>query len=116
MVKFDSNIDNVSLADVVKMMQREVVDQKHRIEVLENLLFAAKDVLTVEEAAKYLGLSKSFLYKMTHEGSIPYYKPNGKIVYFEKDILLQWMRSTKVSSKDEVLAQAQDKLQELSMK
>ena len=115
MVKTELNIDNVSLADMVSTLKKKVQEVEHRLEVAENLLFEAKDVLTVEEAAKFLGLSKSFVYKMTHEGSLPFYKPNGKVCYFEKAALLEWMRSTKVASQKEIEDTAQQKLQELAM-
>ena len=42
----------------------KVESQEHRIEVLENTLSAAKEVLTLEEAALFMGISKSSLYKM----------------------------------------------------
>ena len=83
---------------MVSTLQNQVQEQNHRLDALEHLLFEAKDVLTVEEAAMFLGLSKSFVYKMTHEGSLPFYKPNGKVCYFEKAALLDWMLSTKVAS------------------
>ena len=115
MVKTELNIDNVSLADMVSTLKKKVQEVEHRLEVAENLLFETKEVLTVEEAAKFLGLSKSFVYKMTHEGSLPFYKPNGKVCYFEKAALLEWMRSTKVASQKEIEDTAQQKLQELAM-
>lgn len=109
-------MDNVSMADAISMMKKDIQAIEHRLEVTESLLSNAKEVLTVEEAAKFLGLSKSFVYKMTHEGAIPFYKPNGKVCYFEKECLLEWMRSNKVATKDEVREEAKQKLQQLSMK
>lgn len=116
MIKNYNNLGNADLSELVVNLQKQVQEQDHRIESLEHLLFEAKDVLTVEEAAMFLGLSKSFVYKMTHEGAIPFYKPNGKVCYFEKDALLEWMRSTKVASKKEIAEAAQQKLQELATK
>ncbi len=115
MVKSELNIDNVSLADMVSTLKKKVQEVEHRLTVTEDLLYEAKEVLTVEEAAKFLGLSKSFVYKMTHEGTLPFYKPNGKVCYFERAVLLKWMRSGKVSSKKEIEDAAQQKLQELAM-
>lgn len=53
---------------------------------------------------------------MTHEGVIPFYKPNGKVVYFEKEELLKWMRSCRVASEKEIEEAAKLKIQELAMK
>jgi len=109
-------MDNVTLTDIVCTMQKNFKLLEHRLEVTENLLFQSKEVLTVEEAAKFLGLSKSFVYKMTHEGTIPFYKPNGKVCYFEKNELLEWMRKNRVSTKDEVDESARALLQEMACK
>lgn len=41
-------------------------------------------LLTIEEAADFLDLSKSYLYKLTKRGEIPHYKPRGKKIFFRK--------------------------------
>lgn len=74
---------------------------EHRIEVLENLIRDAKQVLTLEEAALYMGVSKSSLYKMTHKHELPFFRPNGKLIYFEKAELLNWMRQNRNMSEGE---------------
>ncbi len=51
-----------------------------------------KEIMTAEEAAQFLGLAKSYLYKLTSAGLIPYYKPAGKVIYFEKSVLIEWIR------------------------
>ena len=42
-----------------------------------------KAVLTIGEAAAYLGLKKSYVYKLLCKGKIPYYKPTGGRVIFK---------------------------------
>ena len=83
----NKTIDNETLLLKVESFE-------HRIEVLENTLSAAKEVLTLEEAALFMGISKSSLYKMTHRHELPFFRPNGKLIYFEKAELLKWMRHT----------------------
>ena len=75
----------------------KVESQEHRIEVLEN-----KEVLNLEEASLFLGISKSSLYKMTHKHELPFYRPNGKLIYFEKTELLKWMRQCRVKADSEI--------------
>lgn len=70
-----------------------------RIDALEQKLFAAKEVLTLEEASLFLGLSKSQLYKLTGSGAIPHYKPGGKYIYFDHAELVEWVRQNPVKSK-----------------
>lgn len=62
-------------------------------------LLSAKNMLTIDEAAIYIGLSKSKLYKMTSTREIAHSKPNGKQLYFDKSDLDEWM------SKNRVIAQ-----------
>ena len=70
----------------------------------------------LEEAASFLGIAKSTLYKMTHENRIPFYKPAGKLIYFEKSVLLDWVRSNRIMSETEIEEEARKKLLELNSK
>ena len=49
-----------------------------RVEELEQMLFLTKNVLSFDEASKFLNLSRSYLYKLTSGNLIPHYKPQGK--------------------------------------
>ena len=66
-----------------------------------------KEVLTSAEAAKYIGLSLSTLYKLTMRKTIPHYKPNGKICYFKREDLDNWMLSNRVATDREISEKAQ---------
>ena len=93
---------------------RKFTDLQSRVRTLENLCYSAKEVLNLEEAASFLGIAKSTLYKMTHENRIPFYKPAGKLIYFEKTVLLDWIRSNRVMSEAEIQEAARKKLIELN--
>ena len=54
-----------------------------RVSELEKMLFLSKNVLSFDEASKFLNLSKSYLYKLTSGNLIPHYKPQGKMLYFK---------------------------------
>lgn len=60
-----------------------------------------KEILTAEEACSFLGISKGYLYKLTHRHEIPFNRPNGKLIYFERGDLMAWMRRNRVSTADE---------------
>ena len=47
-----------------------------------------KTFMTAEEAAKYMGITMSYLYKLTHLKMIPYTRPFGKKIYFEREAIL----------------------------
>ena len=93
---------------------RKFTDLQSRVQTLENLCYSAKEVLNLEEAASFLGIAKSTLYKMTHENRIPFYKPAGKLIYFEKSVLLEWIRSNRIMSESELQEEARKKLLELN--
>ncbi len=80
---------------------------EERIEQLENLMYQCKNVLTFDEAARFLGFSKSYLYKLTAGNRIPYYKPQGKMVYFEKAALEDWLRQNPVKTDSQISQDAE---------
>lgn len=61
-----------------------------------------KEFLSLPEAAEYIGVSKSTIYKLTHKKKIRYYKPNGKLIYFEKQDLTDFILSKFEKSCDEI--------------
>ena len=69
-------------------------------------LLAAKNVLTLDDASLLTGLSRSYLYRLTCTHQIPYYKPNGKQIYFDRDELEAWMKQNRVAPVKEVEQQA----------
>ena len=88
------------------MMDRE--EQKQMAaEIAANVIISSKEVLTSDEAAKYMGVSKSYLYKLTMRQQIPHYKPMGKMCYFNRQELEQWLQSNRVSNFAEISQQAQ---------
>lgn len=97
-------------------LSKQVAELQGRVKSLEQLLHQGKDVLTLEEAAKFMGIARSSLYKMTHEQTIPFYKPNGKMIFFEKSDLLAWVRKNHVSSEAEISEEAERIIQRLATK
>ena len=73
-----------------------------RLDRLERLLTANKEVLTFEETCDYTGISRSYLYKLTASGNIPHSKPNGKMIFFEKRKLNDWLLQNSRKSHAEI--------------
>lgn len=61
-----------------------------------------KTVLNLTEAAKYLDISESHLYKLTSSRQIPHFCPQGKKLYFRRDELDTWLQRNRQSSTDEI--------------
>jgi excisionase family DNA binding protein len=74
--------------------------------ITANTIFCTKEILTSDEAAKYMGISKSYLYKLTMRQQIPHYKPMGKMCYFNRQELEQWLQSNRVSTATELADKA----------
>lgn len=70
--------------------------------ITANTIFCKKEVLTSDEAARYLGISKSYLYKLTMRREIPHYKPMGKMCYFNRQELEAWLQTNRVATATEL--------------
>ena len=57
------------------------------------------------EASKLLDISKSYLYKLTHQNKITYFKPNGKKIFFLKTDLVNWLTRNRIASDRELEAE-----------
>lgn len=74
--------------------------------ITANIINCTKEVLTSDEAARYMGISKSYLYKLTMKLAIPHYKPTGKMCYFNRAELESWLQSNRVATANEISQQA----------
>lgn len=76
--------------------------------VTANTIFTTKEVLTSYECAKYLGVTKSCLYKWTMERKIPHYKsPTGKLCFFNRHEIEAWAQECRVATNEEIEREAQ---------
>ena len=69
--------------------------------IVENL-YLQKNVLTFEDACKYCGISSSKMYKHTSSNNIPFYKPEGKLIYFKREELDEWLLRNRQSTIEEM--------------
>ena len=52
--------------------------------------------ININQAAEFLGISKSTIYKMTMKRELPFYQPTGGKLYFKEEELLTFILSSKV--------------------
>lgn len=76
------------------------------LEEINNNLFLQKAVLSFDEACKYCSISKSKMYKHTSSSNIAFYKPEGKLIFFKREELDQWLLRNRQSSMDELQREA----------
>lgn len=67
----------------------------------------SKSVLNVDDVSILTGLSKSRIYHLTSGREIPYYKPDGRGIYFRKSEIEDWLLQNRQQTNSEILADAQ---------
>lgn len=90
------------------MKQKKKRDEVlEKLSSIEDLLRKKNDKpLNFNQAAEYLGFSHSYLYKLTSRKIIPCHRPTGKMLFFSKAELDEWIfenrnQKTEVSSQNE---------------
>ena len=83
----------------------EILSRLRNIEALLNFeILNNKELLTIEEAVRLTGVSKSTIYKWIASRKLSYYKPSGKIVFIKKSELYEFITRNKYQSKTEILS------------
>lgn len=78
-----------------------------RLDKIEKLiLIGSKEVLTLEECALFTNLSENYLYNLTSQKKIQYYKPRGGKIYFKKSDVQEWLLQGQKMTEAEIEAQA----------
>lgn len=72
----------------------------------DKYIFSTKEVLTSEETARYMGVARSYLYKLTCGNKIPHYKPLGKMCYFNRVEIEKWLQRNRVATEVELQERA----------
>ena len=70
--------------------------------LLQQQKILSKEILNVEEACIYLGIAKSYLYKLTHLRKLAFFRPNGKLIYFLREDLNNFLLKNRQKSMDEI--------------
>lgn len=79
-------------------VETEVINE--RLKSIEETLYTTKDILNMKEVCQYLDISQSLLYKLTCSGEIPHFKPRGKMIFFEKKELIEWIKKSNLLSSE----------------
>ena len=81
------------------MSENLTVEQ--RLDNIEKLLRGQKSVLTFEEGCEFTGLSRTYMYKLTHRNKVPFFKPHGKHIYFSREELEKWLMKNPVKTSEQ---------------
>lgn len=81
------------------MATEEFNEINERLSKIERLvLLGSKEVLTIEDVSLMTGFSVGNLYRMTSNKTIPFYKPLGGKIFFDKTEIENWLRTNKVET------------------
>lgn len=78
----------------------------YKLNRIEKHIFSLKTILNVEELAEYTGFKKSYIYKLVHSNSLPFSKPNGKVLFFDKRKIDDWLLQNASKSISEIQQEA----------
>jgi len=90
----------------------ELIEAK--LDRLSKMLLFKKAILNFDEAVAYTGYSKSYLYRIIN--LIPHSKPSGKMIFFERKKLDEFLKGNKIRTQKELDAQADNYLMNNSRK
>lgn len=85
--------DQCNTIETLQRLEKKVTN-------LEGFLLTQKAVLTFDEAAQYTGFSRSYLYKLTSTGKIPFCKPQGKMIFFDRGELETWLLTNQAAREE----------------
>jgi len=68
---------------------------------IKRLLSLQKEMLSMDEFCQYTGISKNYAYHLTATNKIKYYKPFGKMIYFDKDEVIEFLKQNPVLDQNE---------------
>ena len=74
------------------------------------LLQQNKSILNANEACALLGISKNYLYRLTSQDKIKYYRPYGKLMFFDREELISSLKQNEVKSQNEITKKATEYL------
>lgn len=63
--------------------------------IADRVIIAAKEVLTRDEAARYMGIHIDRFYRLTTMHQFPQYKPTGGKCYYRRKDLEEWLTHNK---------------------
>jgi excisionase family DNA binding protein len=84
------------MANTPTTLNKKILTKLNEIELLlkkinDHTQQQTSKPLTFREACAYLGYAPSYLYKLTYKNIVPHYKPTGKMVFFSKNELDEWI-------------------------
>jgi hypothetical protein len=88
-------------------MSQQIIEE---LKDIKQLLKLAKKMLTVEDFCLYTGMSKQYAYYLTGNSKIRFSRPAGKMIYFDIDDVIEFLRQNPVEPHKDIKQQATNNL------
>jgi hypothetical protein len=80
-------------------MNEEILKELREIKAL---LSFQKEIWTLEEFCNYTGYSPAHAYHLTSKGKIKFSRPTGKLIFFEKEVVIEFLMQNPVEAEQEL--------------
>ena len=107
-------MENMILMQLSAQEVRQILREEIK-EALKNYQPSQKtsdeyELMTIQETAEFINLTVSSVYGLVHRKLIPHVK-RGKRLIFEKQVIIEWLKSGRRKTMDEIKADANAYLQ-----
>lgn len=73
-------------------------------ELAEKFVLSQKRLLSFREACIHCSVSESWMYKQTSRGLVPHSKPWNKLIFFDREVLENFLLSNPITPGDDIEA------------
>jgi len=70
----------------------------HELLEIKQLLALGKKMWTVEDFCAFTGISKNYAYHLTSTGKIKFYRPVGKLIFFDPEEVIEFLKQNPVEN------------------
>jgi excisionase family DNA binding protein len=99
---------NTMIEQIITIIQNDAESQKQGVAIGQNTVIEketeikpVKEIMTLKEAAEYMGKTKSALYRLIHDDKIACYKPSRNNTYLKKEDVDNYMlQNRRMTSKE----------------
>lgn len=97
-------LDSDQLSDLIQSSVRTVL--KEIPPKLKEQINHSDELLTIDEIAKLLHLSKATIYSKNSKGQLPGVCKRGKILLFQRQIIVDWVKGGRKKTNEELAEEA----------
>ena len=95
---------DIELEQRLSQIENKIADIKQQLNRIETICKKSeKTVFNMDDAAVYMEISKSYLYRLVSYRKVPFYKgAGGKMTFFKRTDLDDWLLHKRVATTEEL--------------